>query len=99
MPHLAVKTLAAIEAAIVADQGAKFRGFEGQVFPHMDDAYRSEAEDGFRSLAVPVRRYDGEIVAAINVGAHVDRISTGEMLDRFLPPLKNAAAAAQPLLL
>ncbi len=58
-----------------------------------------EAEDGFRSLAVPVRRYDGEIVAAINVGAHVDRISTGEMLDRFLPPLKNAAAAAQPLLL
>lgn len=58
-----------------------------------------EAEDGFRSLAVPVRRYDGEIVAAINVGAHVDRISTGEMIDRFLPPLKNAAAAAQPLLL
>jgi IclR family transcriptional regulator, pca regulon regulatory protein len=58
-----------------------------------------EAEDGFRSLAVPVRRYDGEIVAAINVGSHVDRISTGEMLDRFLPPLKSAAAAAQPLLL
>lgn len=49
MPHLAIKTLAAIEAAIVADQGAKFRGFEGQVFPHMDDAYRSEAEDGFRA--------------------------------------------------
>ncbi|WP_315834183.1 IclR family transcriptional regulator domain-containing protein [Bradyrhizobium prioriisuperbiae] len=58
-----------------------------------------EAEDGFRSLAVPVRRYDGEIVAAINVGSHVDRISTGEMIDRFLPPLKQAAAGAQPLLL
>ena len=58
-----------------------------------------EAEDGFRSLAVPVRRYDGEIVAAINVGSHVDRISTGEMIDRFLPPLKSAATAAQPLLL
>lgn len=57
-----------------------------------------EAEDGFRSIAVPVHRYDGLIVAAINVGAHVDRISTGEMIDRFLPPLKSAAAAAQPLL-
>jgi IclR family transcriptional regulator, pca regulon regulatory protein len=57
-----------------------------------------EAEDGFRSIAVPVRRYDGAIVAAINVGSHVDRISTGEMIDRFLPPLKTAAAAAQRLL-
>lgn len=45
-----------------------------------------EAEEGFRSIAVPVRRYDGEIVAAINVGAHIDRIPPGEMIDRFLPP-------------
>jgi len=58
-----------------------------------------EAEDGFRSIAVPVRRYDGAIVAAINVGAHIDRIPTGEMIDRFLPALKMAAAAAQRLLI
>jgi IclR family pca regulon transcriptional regulator len=58
-----------------------------------------EAEEGFRSIAVPVRRYDGEIVAAINVGAHVDRISPGEMIDRFLPPLKAAAGSARPLLM
>jgi IclR family transcriptional regulator, pca regulon regulatory protein len=58
-----------------------------------------EAEAGFRSLAVPVRRYDGEIVAAVNVGSHVDRISTGEMIDRFLPPLQKAASATQPLLM
>jgi IclR family transcriptional regulator, pca regulon regulatory protein len=57
-----------------------------------------EAEDGFRSIAVPVRRYDGEIVAAINVGAHIDRISPGEMIDRFLPPLTKAAESARPLL-
>ena len=57
-----------------------------------------EAEDGFRSIAVPVRRYDGAIVAAINVGSHVDRISTGEMIDRFLPPLRRVAASVQPLL-
>ncbi len=43
-----------------------------------------EAEPGFRSISVPVRRYDGTIVAAINMGAHVDRVSTGEMIERFL---------------
>ena len=58
-----------------------------------------EAEEGFRSIAVPVRRYDGEIVAAINVGAHIDRISPGEMIDRFLPPLRKAAESARPLLM
>jgi IclR family transcriptional regulator, pca regulon regulatory protein len=50
-----------------------------------------EAEPHFRSIAVPVRRYDGTIVAAINIGAHVDRVSTEEMLKRFLPLLREGA--------
>jgi IclR family pca regulon transcriptional regulator len=58
-----------------------------------------EAEPGFRSISVPVRRYDGAIVAAINMGAHVDRVSTGEMIDRFLPLLRDAADSVKPLLL
>ncbi len=58
-----------------------------------------EAEPGFRSISVPVRRYDDVIVAAINMGAHVDRVSTGEMIDRFLPLLRDAAATVKPLLL
>lgn len=57
-----------------------------------------EAEPGFRSIAVPIRRYDGAIVAAANIGAHVDRITTGEMIDRFLPPLQRMAKEAQPLI-
>ena len=57
-----------------------------------------EAEDGFRSISVPIRRYDDVIVAAANIGAHVDRITTGEMIDRFLPLLKDMASAAKPLL-
>ena len=44
-----------------------------------------EAEPGFRSISVPVRRYDGAIIAAVNMGAHVDRVSAAEMVDRFLP--------------
>ncbi|MDB5619387.1 IclR family transcriptional regulator C-terminal domain-containing protein [Tardiphaga sp.] len=58
-----------------------------------------EAEPGFRSISVPVRRYDGEIVAAINMGAHVDRISTGEMIDRFLPLLREASDSVKSMLL
>src|SRR2546421_63553 len=48
-----------------------------------------EADPGFRSISVPIRRYDGAIIAAINMGAHVDRISTNEMIDRFLPLLRE----------
>ncbi len=58
-----------------------------------------EAEPGFRSIAVPIRRYDGTIVAAINIGAHVDRVSTGEMIDRFLPLLREAADSVKSQLM
>lgn len=58
-----------------------------------------EAEPGFRSISVPVRRYDGSIVAAINMGAHVDRVSTGEMIDRFLPLLREGADSVKSMLL
>jgi IclR family pca regulon transcriptional regulator len=58
-----------------------------------------EAEPHFRSIAVPVKRYDGTIVAAINIGAHVDRISTGEMVKRFLPLLRESAESVKGQLL
>ena len=57
-----------------------------------------EAEPGFRSISVPVRRYDGAIVAAINMGAHVDRVSAAEMVERFLPRLREAAASVKSML-
>ena len=58
-----------------------------------------EAEPHFRSISVPVRRYDDVIVAAINIGSHVDRISTDEMTTRFLPLLQDAAASVRSQLL
>ena len=58
-----------------------------------------EAEPHFRSIAVPVRRYDGAIVAAINIGTHVDRISTEEMVKRFLPLLREGAEGVKAKLL
>ncbi|WP_407157796.1 IclR family transcriptional regulator C-terminal domain-containing protein [Bradyrhizobium sp. STM 3557] len=58
-----------------------------------------EAEPHFRSIAVPVRRYDDTIVAAINIGAHVDRISTDAMIKCFLPLLRDGAAQVRSQLL
>jgi IclR family pca regulon transcriptional regulator len=58
-----------------------------------------EAESHFRSIAVPVSRYDGAIVAAINIGAHVDRISMEEMVKRFLPLLREGAEGVKARLL
>jgi IclR family transcriptional regulator, pca regulon regulatory protein len=57
-----------------------------------------EAEPHFRSISVPIRRYDGAIVAAINMGAHVDRVSSAEMVERFLPRLREAAESVKPRL-
>jgi IclR family pca regulon transcriptional regulator len=57
-----------------------------------------EAEFGFRSIAVPVRRQDGRIVAAMNVGARVERVSSEALTAVFLPFLTNEAAYIQSLL-
>lgn len=51
-----------------------------------------EAELGFRSLAVPLRRYDGRVVAALNIGAPVALHPGGEMAARLLPSLLAEAA-------
>src|SRR5205085_3753908 len=58
-----------------------------------------EAEPHFRSISVPVRRYDGIIVAAINMGAHVDRVPAKELLERFLPLLREGADEVKDKLL
>jgi IclR family pca regulon transcriptional regulator len=74
-------------AAIVADRD---RGYS---------LVDREAEPHFRSIAVPVHRYDGAIVGAINIGAHVDRIPMDEMIRRFLPLLREGAASVKARLL
>ncbi|WP_130483718.1 IclR family transcriptional regulator domain-containing protein [Sphaerotilus mobilis] len=51
-----------------------------------------ELEPGLRTLAVPLRNFRGEVVAAINVSAHAGRMSTAELLDRCLPMLLEVQA-------
>jgi IclR family pca regulon transcriptional regulator len=57
-----------------------------------------EAEPHFRSISVPVRRYDNVIIGAINIGGHVDRVSTDEMIERFLPLLREGAESVRSML-
>jgi IclR family pca regulon transcriptional regulator len=54
-----------------------------------------ELEQGLRSIAVPVRNKQGRVVAAINVSAHVSRISKDKARREFLLPLQEAAAAIE----
>lgn len=45
----AIHTIAAIEAALLADDGARFRQLQGKVLPHIGDAYSGKRDDGKRS--------------------------------------------------
>ena len=54
-----------------------------------------ELEAGLRSLAVPVRRTDGRVVAAVNVSSHVSRITKEKAKREFLPHLLEAAAGIE----
>ena len=46
-----------------------------------------------------MRRYEDVIVAAINMGAHIDRVPAQELIDRFLPLLREAAESVRSQLL
>jgi IclR family pca regulon transcriptional regulator len=50
-----------------------------------------ELEIGLRSLAVPVSDRGGNVVAALNTGVHVSRVSIREMKSRLLPVLTEGA--------
>jgi len=50
-----------------------------------------EAESGFRSISVPLKRRDGRTVAALNVGVHTERVALDAMRKVFLPRLRALA--------
>jgi IclR family pca regulon transcriptional regulator len=50
-----------------------------------------EAEIGFRSISVPLRRLDGRVVASLNIGAQSERWPAKTMQGVFLPKLRETA--------
>ena len=57
-----------------------------------------ELELGLRSMAVPIHNLSSRVVAAVNVGAHAQRVSVQEMQTKFLPHLQAAAQELRMLL-
>jgi IclR family pca regulon transcriptional regulator len=57
-----------------------------------------ELEHGLRSMAVPIQSPSGKVVAALNIGAHAQRVSIEEMQTKFLPHLRGAAQELSLLL-
>ncbi len=54
-----------------------------------------EVELGFRSISAPLRRFDGRVIASLNVGAHSRRCTLDTMRSVFLPKLQALASELQ----
>ncbi|MFJ9818482.1 IclR family transcriptional regulator C-terminal domain-containing protein [Streptomyces sp. NPDC101151] len=58
-------------------------------------AIDEELEEGLRSVAVPIRDGDGNVIAALNVAQHSDGTSLREASEHLLPALREAAHAIE----
>jgi len=58
-----------------------------------------ELEIDLRSIAIPILNAAGRTVAAMNVSARASEKSKKELLDKFLPVLRDASVKIRPLLI
>jgi IclR family pca regulon transcriptional regulator len=58
-----------------------------------------ELEPELRSIAIPVQNASGRVIAALNVSAQASKTSKKQMLENFLPVLREAASEMRPLLI
>ena len=54
-----------------------------------------EAEIGFRSIALPLKKLDGRTIAALNIGVHSERMPLKAMHGHFFPRLRAVADELQ----
>ena len=57
-----------------------------------------ELELGLRTIAVPLKNFRGDTVAAMNVSVHAARVRMDELVDKCLPALLQAQAQLRTLL-
>ena len=108
VPGLEVSGLEAAVPGLDAAAGLEAPGLEvaglgaGVLERVRADGYSYVANDveaGFHSLAVPLRRWDGRPVAAMNVGCNVERIPPSAMRGEVLELLRATAAELRPHLI
>ncbi|MBZ7926743.1 IclR family transcriptional regulator [Ensifer adhaerens] len=76
------------------DLMAEFRRVRDQGYALIDQ----ELELGLCSIAVPLENDRGRIVAALNIGAPAAHVAAAEMVERYLPLLKETQAALRVVL-
>jgi len=89
--RLAQMALAAVTPYTLTDPAevlAAVAAARGQGYCYVDQ----EAEHGFRSVAVPLRKFDGTVVAALNIGARAERADAAAMTGRYLSVLTAEAS-------
>ncbi|WGX96899.1 helix-turn-helix domain-containing protein [Nocardioides sp. L-11A] len=94
-------------ASLPEDQAAAYLGgasglTEAELAEVRSDGYSYVADDieaGKHSIAVPVARWDGRIVAALHVGATKEEISPDRMRGEVLGALLDEVAQRQPQLI
>jgi IclR family pca regulon transcriptional regulator len=67
-----------------------------------DDGYAyvvQEADTVIHSIAVPLRRWDGQIIGSVNAGARIGAMDSATMTGPVLERLRTAVREAAPLLL
>lgn len=55
----------------------------------------NDVESGFHSIAVPIKRWDGRVVAALNVGGTIDQLPAADMFGRVLETIQQSAKELQ----
>jgi len=78
------RTMIAPDAIIAEVLGVRERGWA---------LVDEELEIGLRSVAAPVRRADGRVIASVNISAVASRVSVAEMRRTMLPSLLETAEA------
>ncbi len=58
-----------------------------------------EVEVGFRSIALPLKKPDGRVIAALNIGVHSERTPLKAMHGHFFPSLQALADELQQQLI
>lgn len=58
-----------------------------------------ELEIDLRSIAVPVQNATGRVIAGMNVSAQASRTPKKQLVEKFLPALRDAAMKMRPLLI
>lgn len=57
-----------------------------------------ELELGLRTIAVPLKNYRGDTVAALNFSVHAQRMTMDQLVEHCLPPLRQSQATLRQLL-